>query len=70
MRTACVKRKAAMPNMEESINKISAGITKNDGEIWMAKIDLDYAYGHAKLSQEAARHCVFSIIENDSTGHY
>ena len=35
---ACVKRKAAMPNMEEIISKISTEITKNNGEIWMSKI--------------------------------
>ena len=36
----------------------------------MSKIDLDYAYGQAKLSEEAAKHCVFSIIGGDFTGHY
>ena len=36
----------------------------------MSKIDLDYDYGQAKLSKEAAKHCVFSIIEGDFTGHY
>ena len=34
------------------------------------KIDLDYAYGQAKLSKEAAKHCVFSIIGGNFTGHY
>ena len=67
---ACVKRKAAMPNMRELISKISAEITKSNGEIWTSKIDLDYAYGQAKLSKEAAKHCVFSIIGGDFTGHY
>ena len=67
---ACVKRKAAMPNMEELISKISAKITNGEGEIWMSKIDLDYAYGQAKLAKEAAKHCVFSIIGGDFTGHY
>ena len=56
---ACVNRKAAMPNMEELISKISAEITRSSGEIWMSKIDLDYAYGQAKLTVEAAKHCVF-----------
>ena len=59
-----------MPNMEELISKISAEITKSNGEIWMSKSDLDYAYGQAKLSKEAARHCVFSIIRRECTGHY
>ena len=35
-----------------------------------AKIDLDYAYGQAKLSLEASRHCVLSMIAGDFTGHY
>ena len=59
-----------MPNMEELISKISTKITKGEGEIWMSKIDLDYAYGQAKLSEEAAKHCVFSIIGGDFTGPY
>ena len=59
-----------MPNMEELISQISAKITQSDGEIWMSKIDLDYAYGQAKLSAEASRHCVFSIIGGDFNGHY
>ena len=67
---SCIKRKATMPNMEELISQISAKITQNNGEIWMSKIDLDYAYGQAKLSAEASRHCVFSIIGGDFTGHY
>ena len=67
---SCIKGKATMPNMEELISQISAKITQNNGEIWMSKIDLDYAYGQAKLSAEASRHCVVSIIGGDFTGHY
>ena len=59
-----------MPNMEELIGKISANITKGDGDIWMSKIDLDYDYGQAKLSKETATHCVFLIIGGEFTGHY
>ena len=59
-----------MPSMEERISIKSTEITKSDGEIWMSKIDLDYAYGQSKLSKEAARLCVFSIIGGDFTGHY
>ena len=59
-----------MPNMEELIRKISAEITKSSGKILIEKIDLDYAYGQDKLSKEAAKHCVFSIISGDVTGHY
>ena len=67
---ACVKRKAAMPIMQELISKRLAEITKNNGEVWMSKIDSDNAYGQAKLSKEAAKHSVFSIIGGDFTGHY
>ena len=67
---ACMKRKAAMPIMEEMISKISAKIAEGNGDIWTSKIDLDYAYGLAKLSKEAARHCAFSIIGGEFTGHY
>ena len=59
-----------MPNMEQLISKISAKITKGEGEFWMSKVDLNYAYGQAKLSKEAAKHCVFSTIAGDFTGHY
>ena len=59
-----------MPNMEQLISKESAEITRNSWEIWMSKIDLDYAYGQAKLTVEAAKHCEFSIIGGDFTGHY
>ena len=59
-----------MPNMEELISKISAEITRSSGEISMSRIDLDHAYGQARLTVEAATHCVFSIIGGDFTGHY
>ena len=59
-----------MPNMEELIIKISAKVTRSSGEIWMSMIDLDYAYGQAKLTAEAAKHYVFLIIGGDFTGHY
>ena len=51
-------------------SKIAAVITKNNGDVWLWKIDLDYAFGQAKLSKKAAKHCVFSIIGGDFTGHY
>ena len=34
------------------------------------EVDLDYAYGQGKLSKEASKHCVFSIIGGDFTGYY
>ena len=67
---SCVERKTTMPHVEDLISKISAEVTKNDGEVWMPEIGLDYAYVQAKLSEEASRHCVSSVIGGDFTGHY
>ena len=64
-----IKRNATMLNIAEVI-KIFAKITKSNDEIWMSKIDFDYPYGQVKLSIEASRHCVFSNIGGDFTGHY
>ena len=50
---ACIKRKAAMPNMEELISKLQRKLQKFEGEMSMSKIVLDYAYGQTKLSKEA-----------------
>ena len=36
----------------------------------MSKIDLDYAYGQAKLSKNASKHCVFAIVGGEFTGLY
>ena len=38
-----VKKKGAEPNMEELISKISHNFTKGDKDVWMSKIDNDYA---------------------------
>ena len=36
----------------------------------MSNINLDYAYGQAKIFKKAPRHCVFSIIGGHFTRHY
>ena len=49
-----IKRKAQMPNMEELISRISRKIADGPAdEIWISKLDLDYAYGQLLLSREA-----------------
>ena len=50
LKKACVKRKAAMPNIGKSISKISAEITKSDGEMWMSKMWITHMDKH-KLAQ-------------------
>ena len=47
-----------------------AKVTKNNGDIWMSKIELEYAYGQTKLSIEASKYFVLSIIGGNFTGHY
>ena len=60
---ACITRKAAMLNMEELISKISAKITKGEGEgeIWMSKIDLDYAYGQQNCPRKQQNTVCFRL---------
>ena len=68
---ATIKRKAQMPNMEELISKISRKISEEkEGEIWLTKLDFDYAYGHIKLDDETKNLCIFTITGEEFTGYY
>ena len=68
---SCIKRRPNMPNMEDLINRISNEISKNeDDELWITKIDLDYAYGQLELDEETKKHCVFALIGGTVTGFY
>ena len=60
----------SIPNLEDLISNISPKITKIDGKLWVSKYVQDYADGQAKLSKEATKHCVCSIIGGDFTRHY
>ena len=37
-------------------------------QLFMSKIDLDYAYGQLKLSEETSRQCVSQSPERNSAG--
>ena len=51
-----------MPNMEELLNQISVEISRDRTlQLFMSKIDLDFAYGQMKLSEKTSRQCVFAI---------
>ena len=66
-----VKKKAQMPNMEELLSRISRKISDGKrGEIWISKLDLDYAYGQVKLSEKAKKLCLFTIAGGKFTGFY
>ena len=57
-----------MPNMEELLYQISVHITRDRTvQLFMSKINLDYAYSQMKLSEETSRQCVFAITGEYST---
>ena len=51
-----------MPDMEKLISRISRKIVDGPAdEIWISKLDLDYAYGQLLLSREARNLCILAI---------
>ena len=65
------KRKAQTQNMEELISRISRKISdEKEGEIWLTKLDFDYAYGQIKLDNEIQNLCLFTITGVEFTGYY
>ena len=68
---SCIKMRPHMPNMEELLNQISVAITRDRTlQLFMSKIDLDYAYGQMKLSEETSRQCVFALTGGNFNGYY
>ena len=68
---SCIKRRSQMPNMEDLLNRISAKISQDENkELWISKIDLEYAYGQLELDEETSKHCVFSLIGGKLNGYY
>ena len=60
-----------MPNMEDLLNQISVEITRDRTmQLFISKIDLDYAYGQMKLSEEINRQCVFALTGGKLSGYY
>ena len=65
------KKKAQMPNMEELISRISRKISEEqEGEIWITKLDFDYAYGQIKLNENTRNLCIFTVTGEEFTGYY
>ena len=68
---SCIKMRPHMPNMEELINQNSFEITRErTAQLFLSKIDLDYAYGQMKLSDETSRQCVFALTGGNFSGYY
>ena len=60
-----------MPNMEELLNQISVEITHDRTmQLFISEIDLKYAYGQMKLSEETSRQCVFELPGGKFSGYY
>ena len=62
MKDSCIERRLHIPNIEDLPNEFSVEITGNQTvQIFILKVDLDYAYGQMKLSDETSQQCVFAI---------
>ena len=60
-----------MPNMEELISRISRKKSEEkEDEIWLTKLDFDYAYGQINLDDETQNLCIFTITGGEFTGYY
>ena len=71
LNVSCIKMRPHMPNMEELLNQISVEITRDlTVKLILSKINLDYAYGQMKLSEETSRQCVFAITGGNFSGYY
>ena len=56
LKDSCIKMRPHTPNMEKLLNQISVEISRNRTmQLFISKIDLDYAYGQMKLSKETSR---------------
>ena len=68
---SCIKKRSHMPNMEEVLNETSVEISRGRTvHIFISEINLDYAYGQMKLSEETSRQCVFAIPGGNISGYY
>ena len=68
---SCIKMRPHMSNTEELLNQISIEITRDRTmQLFISKIDLDYAYGQMKLSEETSRQCVFALTGAKFSGYY
>ena len=59
-----------MPNMEELLNHISVEITRDRTmQLFISKIDLDYACGQIKLFEEISGQYVFAFTGGKISGY-
>ena len=66
-----IKMRTHMPNTEELLNQISVKTSRDRTvQLFISKIDLDYAYGQMKQSEETSRQCVFALTGEKISGYY
>ena len=71
LKDSCNKKRPHMPNMEELLNQISVEITRDRTmQLFISKMDLNYAYGQMKLLEETSRQCVFAITGGNFSENY
>ena len=57
--------------MEELISRISRKISEEqEGEIWVTKLEIDYAYGQIKFNENTKVPCIFTVTGGEFTGYY
>ena len=60
-----------MPVMKEFLNQTSVKITRErTRQLFISKIDLDYAYGQMNLSDETSQQCVFAKAGGKFSRYY
>ena len=60
-----------MPNKAGLLHQIYDKISKNDNkELWISKIDSEYAYGQLELNEETSKCCVLAFFVEKLNGYY
>ena len=68
---SCIKMRPQIPNMEALLCQISIEITPGRIlQLFVSKIELEYAYGQMKLSNETSRQCVFAKTRGKFSRYY
>ena len=68
---SCIKMRPHMPNIEELLKQYSVEISRDrTTQLFISKIDQDYAYGQMKLSEETSRQYVFALPGRKFSGYY
>ena len=59
-----------MPNIEELLSRTSSKKSEEkEGEIWITKLDFDYANGQPKLDEDTKNLCIFTVTGGEFTGY-